>query len=61
MIPRLQCSIIAQPLTLGKRTSFSDKLVYIFDKEEDVPKIASVDEQMKYYRQWLESIIGVPY
>ena len=61
MIPRLQCSIIAQPLTLGKRTSFSDKLVYIFDKEEDVPKIASVDEQMKYYRQWLESIRGVPY
>ncbi|GIM57757.1 hypothetical protein CAPN006_21490 [Capnocytophaga canimorsus] len=61
MIPRLQCSIKAQPLTLGKRTSFSDDLVGIFDKEEDVSKIVNVDEQIKYYYQWAESIKGIPY
>ena len=61
MIPRLQYSIKAQPLILGKRASYPEGLVYIFDKEEDVSKIASVDEQMKYYDRWIESIIGVPY
>ena len=61
MIPRLQYSIKAQPLILGKRASYPEGLVYIFDKEEDVSKIVSVDEQMKYYDRWIESIIGVPY
>ncbi len=61
MIPRLQNSIKTVKLTLGKRTTTNDPIVMIFEPEDDLNKIATVDEQLEYYDKWLESIKGVPY
>lgn len=61
MIPRLQYSMKAIKLTLGKRTSTDDPTAGIFEPEEELNKIATVDEQLKYYDKWLESIKGLPW
>jgi hypothetical protein len=60
MIPRLQYSIKAIKLILGKRTDKNDTLIMIFDLEEDLSKIVTVDEQLQFYNKWLESIKGTP-
>ncbi|TWP23666.1 hypothetical protein ETU10_05390 [Apibacter muscae] len=61
IIPRLQYSIYTTHLTLGKRIDKEFVRINLFDPEEDVNQIATVQEQKAYYNQWLKSIEGLPY
>jgi hypothetical protein len=61
MIPRLHNSIKTIKLTLGERVDSQAEVVCIFDPEEDVNKIVTIDKIIKYYNEWLETIKGLPY
>jgi hypothetical protein len=51
----------ALQLVMGRRAKTPDDVVNIFDPEDDVSKLGTVDEQKAYYSQWVESISGLPY
>ncbi len=61
MIPRLQYSIKAVELKLGKRVDAQTTTVCIFDAEFDVNKIVKVSDIENYYKEWIESIKGMSY
>ncbi len=61
MIPRLQYSIKSIKLTLGKRTTIDDPVVMIFESEDNLNNIATVDKQLEYHNKWLESVKDLPY
>jgi len=61
MIPKLQNTIKAINLKIGERINTENKIVCIFDIEENINNIAPFSQILEYYKKWLLSIKGLPY
>ena len=62
MIPCLQYSIYTTPLILGRRIEKRFMRISIFEPENDVKNVVTIEKQKNYYNTWLESIKGLtPY
>lgn len=53
--------IFAYNLTKGIRVDPDKDEVMIFDEELEMDKIVSVEKQEQFYREWIDSIRGLPY
>jgi len=58
---RMLTWIYAYKLTIGKRVNDVEDKVMIFEEEEDYNSIVTVHEQKEFYKDWLDSIKGLPY
>ncbi|TWP31587.1 hypothetical protein ETU08_00560 [Apibacter muscae] len=61
MVKFLVNTLFTMKLEMGVRVDYSTPTIGIFEEEEDVNQIATVQEQKAYYHRWLKSIEGLPY
>lgn len=61
MIPQLQYSTKAVELKLGERFHRENRKFSIFQSEEDISTITTIEEQINFYNKWAQSIKEIPY
>lgn len=61
MVKFLTNTLLTMKLNLGQRVDYSTPTISIFEPENDVKNIVTIEKQKNYYNTWLESIKGLPY
>lgn len=54
-------TLYTHQLNLGERVDYKSPKVNIFETETDITQVVTMEEELKYYKKWLESIIDIPY
>lgn len=61
MVKFLTNTLLTMKLNLGQRVDYNTPTISIFEPENDVKNIVTIEKQKNYYNTWLKSIRGLPY